>query len=47
LIGSTTIDLEDRYYGNFRKQILDGLELYKEMLSMEVLAEERKEVPNK
>jgi len=31
LIGATTIDLEDRYYGNFRKQVLDGLELYREM----------------
>jgi len=30
LIGSTTIDIEDRLTGNYRKQTLDALWIYKE-----------------
>jgi hypothetical protein len=30
LIGSTVIDLEDRFYGNFRRQTIDSLYIHKE-----------------
>lgn len=46
LIGSTVIDLEDRLFGNFRKQTLDALNIYKKKASDELKKESKRDVPN-
>jgi len=36
LIGTTTVDLENRLFGNLRKQTLDSLAIYKELTAKEI-----------
>ena len=47
LIGSTIIDLEDRYFGCFRKQVLETLEIRKDMALKIINQQENKEKPDK
>lgn len=43
LIGSTVIDLENRLQGNFRRQTIDALQIYKEYINEILRKESRKE----
>lgn len=43
LIGSTIIDLENRLQGNFRRQTIDALQIYKEYINEILRKESRKE----
>lgn len=47
LIGSTTIDLENRLHGKLRVQIMNALQLNKDMIVKKKVKEEKKERPNK
>lgn len=49
MIGATTIDLEDRLFGNLRRQSLEALAVYQDMAKKELSKEERKnpDKPNK
>jgi hypothetical protein len=46
LIGSTVIDLEDRLCGNFRKQTLDALHIYKERAQLDLKKESKRSEPS-
>lgn len=47
LIGGTEIDLEDRLYGQFRKQVSAGLEIYKKELNSKLKKLQKKVPPNR
>jgi hypothetical protein len=46
LIGSTVIDIEDRLLGNYKKQTLDALTIYKEQANRRIKEEQRREKPD-
>jgi hypothetical protein len=43
VIGSTVIDLENRLQGNFRRQTIDALQIYKDQINSFLRMESRKE----
>jgi hypothetical protein len=43
VIGSTVIDLENRLQGNFRRQTIDALQIYKDQINTFLRMESRKE----
>jgi hypothetical protein len=43
IIGSTVIDLENRLQGNFRRQTIDALQIYKDQINTFLRMESRKE----